>query len=142
MATVHKSSESAVLFAGLLFSNVHVSGLCFIPDAFFWNNALFQAVGILDLLALLLLFSQWVLSNSFATLWIVAHQAPLSVISQAKKLEWVAISFSRGSPWPKPTSPVLQVDSLPFSHQESPYLPVNLLYVPVNTHGTSVMNIN
>ena len=59
MATVHKSSESAVLFAGLLFANVHASGLCFIPDAFFWNNALFQAAGILvDLLALLLLFSQ------------------------------------------------------------------------------------
>ena len=34
----------------------------------------------------------------FATLWTVAHQAPLSMgILQARKLEWVAISFSRGS---------------------------------------------
>ena len=31
----------------------------------------------------------------FATLWTVAHQAPLSMgILQAKILEWVAISFS------------------------------------------------
>ena len=32
----------------------------------------------------------------FATLWTVAHQAPLSIF-QARVLEWVAISFSRGS---------------------------------------------
>jgi len=36
----------------------------------------------------------------FATLWTVAHQAPLSMgILQARKLEWVAISSSRGSSW-------------------------------------------
>ena len=36
-------------------------------------------------------------------------------ISQAKILEWVAISFSRGLPNPgiKLTSPALQIDSLP-----------------------------
>ena len=33
----------------------------------------------------------------FATPWTVAHQAPLSMILQARILEWVAISFSRES---------------------------------------------
>ena len=34
----------------------------------------------------------------FATLWAIAHQAPLSmVIPQARILEWISISFSRGS---------------------------------------------
>ena len=38
-------------------------------------------------------------------------------ISKARILEWVAISFSRGSSWPR--SPALQADSLPLSHQGS-----------------------
>ena len=38
----------------------------------------------------------------FATLWTIAHQAPLSMgILQASILEWVAISFSRGSSQPR-----------------------------------------
>ena len=38
----------------------------------------------------------------FATLWIVAHQAPLSMgILQARTLEWVAIPSSRGSSQPR-----------------------------------------
>ena len=38
----------------------------------------------------------------FATLWTVAHQALLSMgILQARILEWVAISSSRGSSWPR-----------------------------------------
>ena len=39
-------------------------------------------------------------------------------LSQAKILEWVAISFFRGPSRPrtKPTSPALQADSLPLSH--------------------------
>ena len=38
------------------------------------------------------------MSDSFATPWTVASQTPLSMgILQAKILEWVAISFSRGS---------------------------------------------
>ena len=43
-------------------------------------------------------------------------------ISQARILEWVAISFSRRSSWPgiKPTSPALQVYSLSLSHLGSP----------------------
>ena len=47
-------------------------------------------------------------------------------ISQASILEWVAISFSRGSSWPRdwtmsPVSPALQADSLPLNHPRSPY---------------------
>ena len=48
----------------------------------------------------------------FATPWTVAHQVPLSIgILQARILEWVAVSSSRGSSQPR--SPVLQTDSLP-----------------------------
>ena len=51
---------------------------------------------------LLLLFSCSVMSDSFATLWTVAPQAPLSVgISQTRILRWVAIPFSRGSSPPR-----------------------------------------
>ena len=37
----------------------------------------------------------------FATPWTVAYQAPpyMGLSSQARVLEWVAISFSRGSSW-------------------------------------------
>ena len=36
----------------------------------------------------------------FATPWTVAHQAPLSMeIFRQRILEWIAISFSRGSSW-------------------------------------------
>ena len=36
--------------------------------------------------------------QSFVTPWTVTHQAPLSMgISQARILEWIALSFSRGS---------------------------------------------
>ena len=43
-------------------------------------------------------------------------------ISQARMLEWVAISFSRGSSQPRDRtwSPALQEDSLPLSHHGSP----------------------
>ena len=50
-----------------------------------------------------------------ATLWTVAHQAPLSMgILQARILEWVAMPSSRGLPNPgiEPRSSALQVDSL------------------------------
>ena len=43
-------------------------------------------------------------------------------ISQAKTLEWVAISFSWDLPDPgiEPVSPALQADSLPLNFQGSP----------------------
>ena len=40
------------------------------------------------------------MSDSFATPWTIAHSS-LHGISQAKILEWVAISFSRGSSQPR-----------------------------------------
>ena len=40
----------------------------------------------------------------FTTQWAAVHQAPLSMGSlQARRLEWVAMSFSSGSPWPRAT---------------------------------------
>ena len=52
----------------------------------------------------------------FATPWIVAHQAPLSMgFFQARGLEWVAICFSFPSspdPGVKPGSPALHADAL------------------------------
>ena len=43
-------------------------------------------------------FSHSVMSESFVTPWTVACQVPLSMgLSQARILEWVAISFSRES---------------------------------------------
>ena len=42
-----------------------------------------------------------VMSDSFATPWTMAHQAPVHGISQARILEWVAISFFRGSSQPR-----------------------------------------
>ena len=45
------------------------------------------------------------MSNSFLTLWTVACQVPLSMgILQARVLEWVAMSFSRGSSRPRDQS--------------------------------------
>ena len=54
-------------------------------------------------------------------------------ISQVRILEWVAISFSRGSSQPriKPVSPALQVDSLPLSHQGRLYIH---MYTHTHTH--------
>ena len=50
---------------------------------------------------LVALLSRPVMPNS-ATLWIAAHQALLSMrFFQARILEWVAISFSRGSSQPR-----------------------------------------
>ena len=61
----------------------------------------------------------------FAIAWTVTHWDPLfHRISQARILEWVAISFSRG--WiflTQGSNPHLlywQVDSLPLTHQGSP----------------------
>ena len=52
-------------------------------------------------------------------------------ISQARILEWVAISFSRDllDPGIEPTSPSLQADSLPLSHQGSPVVLKDQLFL-------------
>ena len=52
----------------------------------------------------------------FVTPWTVAYQAPPSMgFFQARVLEWIAISFFRGSSQPRiaPRSPALQADALP-----------------------------
>ena len=56
------------------------------------------------------------LCPTLETPWTVARQAPLSIgLFQARILEWVAISFSRGSSQPRDQTRVsaLQADPLP-----------------------------
>ena len=69
-----------------------------------------------DFMMLLLLFSHLVMSNSFATPWIVAHQAPLSMGFPRQEC-WSRLPFpSPGDlpdPGSKPVSPAWQADSLP-----------------------------
>ena len=71
----------------------------------------------------------------FATLWIVAHQAPLSKEFSRQEMppgmEWVAMPFLRDLPYPgiEPRSPALQAD---FSLSESPgktYESVNASFI-------------
>ena len=70
----------------------------------------------------------------FVTPWTVAHQAPLTVgFSQARILEWVAISFSQDLPDTgiEPTylvSPTLQANSLLLSYQERPVRGITNVY--------------
>ena len=63
----------------------------------------------------------------FVTPWTTACQPPLSMESPGKIVEWVAISFSRGSSQPR--SPSLQTDSL-------------LSEPPGNLHSTSYQSTN
>ena len=46
----------------------------------------------------------------------VAHQVPLSMISQARILEYVALSFSRGCSWPKEGTCISCTDRLTLYH--------------------------
>ena len=61
-------------------------------------------------------FRRWVLANSFATPWIVAHQAPLSA-GFARQEYWSGLPFHSPGDLPdpgiKPASPTLQAGSLP-----------------------------
>ena len=70
----------------------------------------------------LLLFSSLVMFDSFATPWTVACQAPLSR-GFSRQEYWSGLPFPSPGDLPdlgiKPTSPALQVDSLPLSHQGS-----------------------
>ena len=47
------------------------------------------------------LLSCSVMFDSWRSPWTVTHQAPIRGILQARILEWTAISFSRGSSWPR-----------------------------------------
>ena len=54
-------------------------------------------------------------------------------ILQARMLEWVAIPFSKGSPYPgmKPRSPVLQADSLLSQPPGKPKSHVYIIYMHI-----------
>ena len=63
----------------------------------------------------------------FATLWTVAHQAPLSMGFSTQEY-WSGLPcpppgdlLHPGTEPTSPVSPALQVDSLPLSHQGSPH---------------------
>ena len=75
------------------------------------------------------------LCSTLVTPWIVACQAPLHGIFQVRILDWVAISFFRGSSQSRNQiiiflhsrwSPALQADSLPLSHQGSTTIYIEL----------------
>ena len=77
-------------------------------------------------------------SNSVTAPWTVAHQSPLS-LGFPRQEHWSGWPFpSPGdllNPGIEPTSPTLQVDSLPLSHQRSPLsIPTHTL-MKVNTHA-------
>ena len=69
---------------------------------------------------------------------------------QTRMLEWVAISSSRGSPWPRERTPIScnslhwRVDSLMLSHQGSPFLDrgwikcVHVYWVPGEPRGAGL----
>ena len=73
------------------------------------------------------------MSDSFDSMDCSPPGSSVHGTSQARILEWVAISFSRGSSQPriKPVSPALKVDSLPLNHQGSPYTHT---HTPTHTH--------
>ena len=63
----------------------------------------------------------------FATLWTVARQAPVPGIFQAGILEWVVISSSRESSWPKDGT---WVSCLHLLHWQAASLPLELSRKP------------
>ena len=81
------------------------------------------------------LFSHQVVSNSFVTLWTVAHQAPLSMRFHRQE-HWSGLPFPSPGDLPnpgiEPMSPARQVDSLSLSHLGRPS--VFLLYCKFIKH--------
>ena len=73
---------------------------------------------------MLLLLSRFSPIRLCVTLWTVAHQAPLS-IEFSRQGYWNGLPCLPPGDLPnsgiKPKSPALQADSLPLSHQGSPY---------------------
>ena len=69
-----------------------------------------------------LLFNDSAVSDTFATPWTVAHQAPLSVRFPRQEY-WSGFPFpspgNLSDPGIEPASPILQANSLPLSHQGS-----------------------
>ena len=86
------------------------------------------------------------MSDCFATLWTVAHQAPLSMgILQTRMLEQVAIPFSRGSSQPQGSNlgfPHCKQILYHLSHQGSPKLLVEsckFLHIELHVLGRSFL---
>ena len=76
---------------------------------------------------ILLLFSRYIVSDSFVTPWTAAW-APVYGISQARLLEWVAISSSRESSWPKDRTSVSCIGRQILYHWASREAPSDILF--------------
>ena len=72
----------------------------------------------------------------FATMWIVACQAPLST-GFSRQEYWSGLPYPPPGDFSnlgiKPVSPALQVDSLPLSHRGSPTVNITGIYLHANT---------
>ena len=90
----------------------------------FWGSAyIVYCFCLLHFIETLLLFSHSIMSNSFATIWTVAYQAPLS-------MGFFRQEYRSGLPFPSPgnlpnspVSPSLQADSLPAESSGKPTSP-------------------
>ena len=82
-----------ILFPCKLLQNIEYSSLCYIVGPCWLSIYIHSHES----------ESCSVMSNSFATTWTVCSLSGSSVhgIFQARILEWIAISFSRGSSWPR-----------------------------------------
>ena len=71
---------------------------------------------------LLLLFSYWVLANSFVTPWTVAYQVPLSMgfCRQERQEYWSGLPFPSSEIFLTQGSNLCLANSLPLSHQRGP----------------------
>ena len=79
-----------------------------------------------------LLFSHYVVSDSFATLWTTALQAPLSM-GFPRQEYWSGLPFPSPGTLPGPgidlVFPALQADSLPTNHLGSPF--IRIIFIEV-----------
>ena len=92
----------------------------------FWGSAyIVYCFCLLHFIETLLLFSHSIMSNSFATIWTVAYQAPLSMgFFRQEYRSGLPFPSPRDLPDPgiKPTSAALQVDSSLLSRGENPFI--------------------
>ena len=92
----------------------------------------------------LLLLSCWVMSDSFATPQVVAHQAPLSMgIFPGKDIGEGCHFLLQGifpTQGPNPWFPHGQVDSLPLSQQGSPLYTVLYMFVPKSSLSSALVD--
>ena len=86
-------------------------------------------------------FSRWVAAKCFAIPWTVARQAPLSIAFPRQEY-WSELPFPSPEALPnpeiEPESPT-QADSLPLSHQGSPYPTPKFLQLPQDLHSINLI---